>query len=674
MQPIDKPVRNQTASLLIAGVYCILSISLFEPLLFWVLLIALCATAIRIVMFTGWYQPMPSTMTINLLALLGCLCLGWFSLQIGLLLSMVNLLVLAGALKLILLNKPRDLFHIFCTTLFIVGIGFTFHQSVVMTVFYSLLTLALLVAIARYFTPSQPLQWHIKRLTIMSFQALPIALILFLILPKLPPLWKMPAPKSTETGLTDTITPGDIANLTRSADLAFRATFIGPMPATKERYWRAITLEQFDGKQWAVSPIRKQARQQYQLLNHEFAPRVSGSWWQYEVITEPTNNQWLFAIDVALPDDHASRAAIWQGADYQLLSESPVTTRWAYSVRSYPDTPMNQTLVSLDKRLGLQLPANPHINPQTQHFAQQIATSNATTHGKIQAVMQYFVQQGFRYTLTPPLMLNAPVDEFLFTHKEGFCSHYASAMAYTLRLMGIPARIVAGYHGGESLQPNVLSVYQYDAHAWVEAWVEGEGWQRFDPSGVVAPQRIEQGLQHAVEEASFFANNQMARLQQLPIFAELNLLYSLLDYQWSRWVLGFDAQKQQNMLALMLGRVTVKKVMYLMLGLCALVALILALYFVPHWHRNKQPIALKWFLASARKVEQLTGIPRYNMGPQDYARKASDSLSPVTNKRFSAIIDDFVLLQYASDANTKKLQLQFTKRCKKFIKTASSSE
>ena len=236
MQPIDKPIRNQTASALIALVFCVLSLSLFEPLLFWVLLISLCATGIRMVMYFGWYQPMPSLRTINLLGLLCCLCLGWFSLQIGLLLTMVNLLILAGALKLIILNRPRDLFHLFCTCLFVIGMGFTFHQSVVMTLFYGLLTLSLLVAIGRYFSPSQHLPWHIKRLLVMSVQALPIAILLFLILPKLPPLWKMPVSKSTETGLTDTVTPGDIANLTQSGKLAFRATFTGALPPPAERY------------------------------------------------------------------------------------------------------------------------------------------------------------------------------------------------------------------------------------------------------------------------------------------------------------------------------------------------------------------------------------------------------------------------------------------------------
>ena len=667
MQPIDKPIRNQTASALIALVFCILSLSLFEPLLFWVLLISLCATGIRMVMYFGWYQPMPSLRTINLLGLLCCLCLGWFSLQIGLLLTMVNLLILAGALKLIILNRPRDLFHLFCTSLFIIGMGFTFHQSVVMTLFYSLLTLSLLVAIGRYFSPSQPLKWHVKRLFIMSLQALPIAILLFLILPKLPPLWKMPVSKSTETGLTDKVSPGDIANLTQSADLAFRATFKGAIPPPPERYWRALTLEYFDGKQWSVSPLRKQVREQYRLLNNEFKPRISGSWWQYEVITEPTNKHWLFSIDVGIPDDPGSSQTIWQSRDYSLLSDTPITSRRAYRLRSYPTTPMDQTLYSIDSRLNLQLPNNSTVNPQTQAWAEQLAANNATQVERVQAIMDFFVDEGFRYTLTPPPMPDNPIDEFLFIHQEGFCAHYASAMSYVLRLMGIPARMVAGYHGGESLQPDVLSVYQYDAHAWVEAWLEGRGWVRFDPSGIVAPARIQLGLQQAVEEESFLANNQMARLQQIPLFAELRNLFSLMDYQWSRWVLGFDAERQQNLLALMLGKVTTQRIMFLMLGICLVIGLLLALYFIPHWQRKRPPANLRWFLLATQKAEQITGLERHNDGPGQFAERVAERLSESSAGEFKAITQAFIALSYARDSETETQNDGFIRQCKKFI-------
>ncbi len=668
MQPVEKPIKNQLASALIAGVFCILSVSLYEPLLFWVLLIALCATGIRLIMYVGWYQPVPSVRTVNLLAVLCCVCLAWFSFQVGLLITMVNLLVLAGALKLIILNRPRDLFHLFCTCLFVVGVGFTFYQSMLMTLLYCLLTLALLVAIGRYFAPSQQLAWHTKRVFIMSLQALPITLILFVVVPKLPPLWKMPVAQSTETGLSDTVSPGDIANLTRSTELAFRATFEGVMPAPAERYWRAITLESFDGKEWTVSPLRKQARQQYRYLNSEFSPSVSGSWWQYEVIAEPTNNNWLFGIAVAVPADHSSDTAIRQTADYQLLSETPLTSKRAYRLRSYPQTVKNQSLFSLDERINLQLPANTDINPKTQQWAADIAAKYAAPEQRINAVMQYFVKQQFRYTLTPPPMPTNSVDEFLFNHREGFCAHYASAMAYALRLMGIPSRMVAGYHGGETLQPSVLSVYQYDAHAWVEAWFDERGWVRFDPTAMAAPERIELGLQQAVDEASFLANNQLARLQQLPLFSELRTLFSLMDYQWSRWVLGFGPERQQNLLELLLGKVTTERLMWLMLGICLLITLLLALYFVPHWQRQRPPAHLIWYQKAAGKAAQLTGLARHNLGPAAYAEQVSHALEPHSAALFNQLSETFIARQYGADTSSALTDKVFKTQCRQFIK------
>ena len=68
-----------------------------------------------------------------------------------------------------------------------------------------------------------------------------------------------------------------------------------------------------------------------------------------------------------------------------------------------------------------------------------------------------------------------------------------------MRAAGVPARVVAGYQGGE-VNPidGYLTVRQSDAHAWAEIWVEGQGWERVDPTAAVAPSRIEQGIEAAL--------------------------------------------------------------------------------------------------------------------------------------------------------------------------------
>ena len=103
---------------------------------------------------------------------------------------------------------------------------------------------------------------------IIVLQGLPIAFLLFLVLPQLPPLWQMPTSKSSKTGLAETVTPGDIASLAQSSELAFTATFQNKedIPVKKKRYWRAIVMESFDGKTWAIDDRRKLAERQLESL------------------------------------------------------------------------------------------------------------------------------------------------------------------------------------------------------------------------------------------------------------------------------------------------------------------------------------------------------------------------------------------------------------------------
>ena len=121
--------------------------------------------------------------------------------------------------------------------------------------------------------------------------------------------------------------------------------------------------------------------------------------------------------------------------------------------------------------------------------------------------MDYFSEEPFFYTLQPPLLGDNPMDEFLFQTRRGFCEHYAYAFVMMMRAAGVPARIVAGYMGGEVNPVNrTVIVHQFDAHAWAEVWLDGQGWVRVDPTAAVAPDRIELGLEEAVAgEGSFLS-------------------------------------------------------------------------------------------------------------------------------------------------------------------------
>ena len=103
------------------------------------------------------------------------------------------------------------------------------------------------------------------------------------------------------------------------------------------------------------------------------------------------------------------------------------------------------------------------------------------------AVERWFKSQPFRYSLTPGSMTD--LDNFLFETQVGFCGHYASALAAVMRSADVPARVVSGYLGGRQIAPITGSPYlelrQSDAHAWVEVWLEGSGWQQ--PLAAIMP-------------------------------------------------------------------------------------------------------------------------------------------------------------------------------------------
>jgi hypothetical protein len=121
------------------------------------------------------------------------------------------------------------------------------------------------------------------------------------------------------------------------------------------------------------------------------------------------------------------------------------------------------------------------------------------------------------------------------------------SFVFALRAAGVPARVVAGYQGGE-VNPvdGYLVVRQYDAHAWTEAWIAGRGWVRIDPTAISAPSRINSSLAAAVpagEALPFLARSDLAWLR------ELRYRLDAVTNGWNQWVLGYNPQRQRDLLA-----------------------------------------------------------------------------------------------------------------------------
>ncbi len=465
----------------------------------------------------------------------------------------------------------------------------------------------------------------------------------------------MPASKASRTGLTDNVAPGDIANLSQSSELAFRATFSGDIPVPHERYWRAIVLEQFDGKRWQVSPQRTSTNRQYARFRQEFSPTLTGRFFEYEILAVPSHQRWLFGLDIAVPNDPNSHNNIWQSHDYQLISHNPLVNRFRYTVRSYPEVPLNQSLASLDRRINLQVPSQG--NPLTQKWIKQLRQDVPDDRMLVNAIMSHFSQQSFKYTLQPRLMPVDPVDTFLFTEKAGFCSHYASAMTYALRLAGIPARMVTGYQGGEMREQDYMSVYQYDAHAWVEAWIDETGWQRFDPTAIVSPDRIQFGLETAMQEEGSFLKDapfSLAKLKSIQWLNELRLALADMDYLWSKWVLGFNNQTQRDLLKGMLGKLTPERLAIFGLVVFSLICGLITLFYLPKWRRPARPFALQYYQMALNELAKI-GIDRHHsMAPLDFVEYVETQASTEITTPFQQLTTLFINDTYRKNATDKK--------------------
>jgi protein-glutamine gamma-glutamyltransferase len=365
-------------------------------------------------------------------------------------------------------------------------------------------------------------------------QALPLALVFWLFFPRFAgPLWHMPDDGSSAgSGLSDTMSPGDITELALSDEIAFRVRFSTAPPPPQERYWRGPVLHDFDGRTW---------RRTSSFLNAAPALQLQGPAYRYTLSLEPHQHNWIFALDWPSHWD-LPRGALT--GDYTLIQPDPVSRPIDVEAISYTRVQSSEPLSLLSRRRDTKLPSN--RNPRTVQLAQSLRGVHPDDMDYVRAVLELFTQQPFYYTLTPPKLADNSVDAFLFDTKRGFCGHYASAFATLMRAAGIPARVVTGYQGGTFNRfADYWILRQSDAHAWTEIWIEGRGWLRIDPTSAIAPSRVERGLADAASADGPLISRWQRRT---PWLADTRLRLDALRQLWRERILLFDQDSQQKVL------------------------------------------------------------------------------------------------------------------------------
>ncbi|QXG39212.1 transglutaminase TgpA family protein [Pseudomonas viridiflava] len=549
------------------------------------------------------------------------------------------LLVAAFVLKMLEMNTHRDARVLIFLGFFCVAVGYLFEDNLLWALF-SLLPigalLAALIGLQQSDLASKP-SGTLKLAFKLMAQAVPLMILLFLFFPRLDPLWSLPQPSNKGvTGLSDNMAPGDMAELSRSPALVFRASFEGAIPARKQLYWRGLTLEQFDGRRWSQS-ARAQSVQvpQWQKRGEPVA---------YSVVMEASGRPWLPSLDIG----ETPLSDVRQMSDFRLQRRRPVEQSLLYGVTSWPDSVRDSQLSEQIQRQDLQLPAKG--NPQAREWAEELRRRYARPDERVQAMLRYFADQPFHYTLKPDSLGNDSIDEFLFASRRGFCAHYAGAMTFVLRSAGIPARVVAGYQGGE-LNPEgqYLTVRQFDAHAWVEYWQPDVGWRSVDPTAAVAPQRIEQGLEQALAaDEDFLQDSPMSalRYRHVPWINAMRLSWDNLNYGWQRWVLGYQGQQQLQVLSRWFSGFQAP---VFVAGIALSLGLV-ALWLFKPWQRESDS-QLRLFNAFERLLAR-HGLRRMpGEGAEAFGARAALFL-PQHAETIGAFIDEFQAQRYAGHSGS----------------------
>ncbi|WP_049721971.1 transglutaminase TgpA family protein [Gilvimarinus polysaccharolyticus] len=574
--------------------------------------------------------------------------------------AMLSLLVAGFVLKLIELKRPSDFYLLGYLAYFVTGTQLLFAASLISSL-YGLVSLlavtGVLLAINGSAGPVTVVA-QCKRLIVLALQALPIMLVLFLVVPRFGALWTVPLNKSAGlTGVSDSMAPGDFSNLMRSGELAFRVSFNGEIPSSRQLYWRALVFDAFDGRTWSQSGFQdvQRGRASTQWQSWREALTLGDERLDYQVLLEPTAKNWLYVLAAfaEVPAD----ARVSPGLT--LYNTRAVNQRKQYSVSSAFNYQLQaEGLSDKEREMNTALPAE--ANPVTKRLAQQWRAEATSAEALLERLLDLYHQR-FHYTLQPPRLGEHTVDEFLWQSQAGFCEHFAGSFVFFMRAAGIPARVVVGYQGGQiNSDEDYLVVRQYDAHAWAEVWLAGKGWVRIDPTAAVAPERIEQGVEYSLsEDDSRLLGNSFGR--RFEFLGSLQLRWDALNYRWQLWVMGYDSSAQQALLSKWFGQIRGWQLALLVIAVVACVAILLLLPLLRRHKPNLPPAELA-YIQLCRKLQRI-GLTR-NMGeaPRQYAARVARERPDL-----SADIDTLTaLFERASYANSAEALVRLKDAIRRF--------
>lgn len=537
------------------------------------------------------------------------------------------------ALKLFEMDRRRDaLILLFLAQVLVMGLFFV-SQEIYAALCAIVMEVMLFAGQRTLFQNSRAAtlwSWQgIKNSGILVGLSLILGALLFMVFPRpSEPLWNIGVPQSESTsGLSDTMKPGGVDQMSLSSEVAFSVAMQSSPPPPQKLYWRGPTLTNYRGGVWTMASSARMGGSNPAMasLIAQWEKSAPERIWRYTLTVEPQDRFWIYGLEtlVSVADDKVTRSAdgLWQNT--QIISQRKSYAMVSVDLISSDFNVDNEEQIASALRFNLEPNrAEPQLRALAQRWREQALSENGesplpsainlsrypallpqkSAESVVAKALQFFSEENFVYALDQVrLPENNPMDYFLFQKRRGFCESYASAFTLLMRASGIPARVVTGYQGGEyNAISGVWVIRQSDAHAWSEVLINGV-WRRVDPTAAVSPLRIEQSLSAAIPGAG-----------GLPILSQANsasllrrtmLAWEGLQTHWNRWVVQFDETKQLDFFNKLFWRGFGRGDLTLMT-----VGIIIVFFVLVYWRNRPQkpPISLEnqWWNGVLHALQQ----------------------------------------------------------------------
>lgn len=377
------------------------------------------------------------------------------------------------------------------------------------------------------------------------------------------------------SGFSDHVQLGQIGRIQQSNSVVMHIQIDGDTAGRYDLRWRGVSLANFDGHTWSNPRdqvlLRRQVDGTFGVpdsrgLQPAFSTSSApgGIVIHYHVLMEPIGTNVFFVAPWArsVGGDYRMMATDSGGAVYDFDSRRGISR---YEATSNIGTALPADLRAASsvypRSIAQAYLRLPDLDPRVAKLASEITSSAKNDYDRAVAIESH-LRSHFGYTLElPQTSEKDPIAHFLFERKQGHCEYFASSMAVMLRTLKIPSRVVTGFRSDEfnDLTGSYV-VRAKDAHAWVEAYFPGYGWQTFDPT-----------------PASNGGTPQG--------WGRLALYFDAMASFWRDWIVSYDTSHQY-----VLGQTAVSSSRNL-------------LEWVRRWARNKYAAMLKWAQRTQDRVE-----------------------------------------------------------------------